>query len=183
MHLIKHVCSLKPVHHLWCLAWKWPFSHIYSPSLYRSLSLELCHRHKHSITSGAFCLHSNREKTLPLYIKAVLTTLAPLCFTMLAFCCSAKGDEYYSITLLRNRKSLFLCEPGLQNWIKQIQENNANRWWPWSGERLCTEVWVMKFTENKVHSRAVSCVWSAERCAKWTSSALLSKGVKVGVKE
>lgn len=151
MHLIKHVCSLKPVHHLWCLAWKWPFSHIFFP-LSLSLSLELCHRHKHSITSGAFCLHSNREKTLPLYIKAVLTTLAPLCFTMLAFCCSAKGDEYYSITLLRNRKSLFLCEPGLQNWIKQIQENNANRWCHGAG-RGCAQrfgLWNLQKTRCTV---------------------------------
>lgn len=152
MHLIKHVCSLKPVHHLWCLAWKWPFSHIFFPPLFIALSLELCHRHKHSITSGAFCLHSNREKTLPLYIKAVLTTLAPLCFTMLAFCCSVKGDEYYSITLLRNRKSLFLCEPGLQNWIKQIQENNANRWCHGAG-RGCAQrfgLWNLQKTRCTV---------------------------------
>lgn len=153
MHLIKHVCSLKPVHHLWCLAWKWPFSHIFFP-LSLSLSLSSFVTDTNTASPQVLSVSTPIERKHCHCTSKLCSLHSPHCalFTMLAFCCSVKGDEYYSITLLRNRKSLFLCEPGLQNWIKQIQENNANRWCHGAG-RGCAQrfgLWNLQKTRCTV---------------------------------
>lgn len=143
-------------------------------------------RHKHTITSGFSPSAPVRGKRLALYIKAVFTTFAPLCFTVLVFCCSARGHGYQTVTYrVKNRDtpSHFMNQSCKENDKKDtripmlIDDGSQHR------EVLYRGVCYRPYREQAAQKRRlIMCLECRELCKVNKRCSVMERG-KVGIKE
>ena len=138
-------------------------------------------RHKHTITSGFSPSAPVEGKRPALYIKAVFTTFAPLCFTVLVFCCSARGHGYQTVTYrVKNRDthSCFMNQSCKENDKKDTRKpmliDNGSQ-----HRGVCYRLYRERTAQKR---RLIMCLLCRELCKVNKRCSVMERG-KVGIKE